>query len=111
MPPKDFAPIVPPDDPDVRHGEGYIPPGVLSFDYPQYPANSIAWGSVVVQLTVSVSGSVTSVDFLHSMPGFNNLVSDALKKWRFEAATFKGKAVASKTVIAFVFQTPTSNSN
>jgi hypothetical protein len=38
--------------------------------------------------------------------GFNNLVSDALKKWRFQAATFNGKPVTSKTVIAFIFQTP-----
>jgi hypothetical protein len=37
------------------------------------------------------------------------LVSDALKKWRFQAATFNGKPITSKTTIAFVFQTPSSN--
>jgi hypothetical protein len=49
---------------------------------------------------------VKSVDFLHGMDVFNNFVSDALQKWRFQAATLDGKSITSKTVIAFVFQPP-----
>jgi hypothetical protein len=57
---------------------------------------------------VDGSGDVKAVEFLHGMAGFNNLVSDALKKWRFQAATLDGKPVTSKTVIAFIFQPPSS---
>jgi TonB family protein len=100
VPPKQFSPVVP-----TAH-DNYAPIGVLSFAYPAYPVNSVAWGSVVVQVTVDNSGKVKSVDFLHGMDVFNNFVSDALQKWRFQAATLEGKSITSKTVIAFVFQPP-----
>jgi protein TonB len=101
--------VLPPDHSESSNHGTDVPVGVLSFAYPEYPANSVAWGSVVVQLTVDSSGEVQDVDFLHGMKGFNRLVSDALKKWHFQPATFNGKPITSKTVIAFVFQPPTSN--
>jgi TonB family protein len=100
VPPKQFSPVVP-----TEHNN-YVPIGVLSFAYPAYPVNSVAWGSVVVQVTVDNSGEVKGVDFLHGTDVFNNFVSDALKKWRFQAATLDGKSITSKTVIAFAFQPP-----
>lgn len=109
VPPKDFKPVIPPDESDSRQQDGYIPVGILSFAYPDYPVDSVAWGSVVTQLTVDESGQVKNVDLLHGMAAFNNLASDALKKWRFQAATFKGKPITSKTVVAFIFQPPSSN--
>jgi len=109
VPPKDFSPVLPSDQSESSARGNYVPVGVLSFRYPEYPANSVAWGSVVVQLTVDSSGAVKDVDFLHRTEGFNTLVSDALKKWRFQTATFNGKPITSKTVIAFVLQTPSSN--
>jgi TonB family protein len=103
--PKGFSPVLPQSD----SAHGYVPVGVLSFAYPEYPVNSVAWGSVVVQVTVDGSGDVKGVDFLHGMQNFNNLVSDALKNWRFQAATFNGKPITSMTVIAFAFQPPHSH--
>jgi TonB family protein len=100
VPPKQFSPVVP-----TEH-DNYVPVGVLSFAYPAYPVSSVAWGSVVVQLTVDSSGEVKGVDFLHGTDVFNNFVSDALKQWRFQAATLNGKPITSKTVIAFAFQPP-----
>lgn len=109
VPPKDFSPVLPADQSESTAHVNYVPVGVLSFAYPEYPAHSVAWGSVVVQFTVDESGAVKDVDFLHSMEGFNSLVSDVLKKWRFQAATFNRKPITSKTAIAFVFQSPSSN--
>lgn len=111
LPPKDFSPILPTNNSDNGEPGGYVPVGIVSFDYPTYPVNSVSWGSVVVQLTIDEEGNIAKTAFLHSMGGFNDLVSEALKKWRFQTATFDGKPIRSKTVIAFVFQTPTSNSN
>lgn len=109
VPPKGFSPVLPPDHSDPSVHCTYVPVGVLSFSYPEYPVNSLSWGSVVVQLTVDGSGMITGIDFLHGMEGFNNLVSKALKAWRFQPATFNGKSIMSKTIIAFVFQPPISN--
>src|SRR6266481_1586265 len=100
VPPKQFSPVLP-----TEH-DNYVPVGVLSFAYPAYPVNSVAWGSVVVQLTVDNSGEVKGVDFLRGMEVFNAFVSEALKQWRFQAATLNGKPITSKTVIAFAFQPP-----
>lgn len=103
LPPKDFVPVIPSDELD---GGDFVPVGILSFDYPDYPVNSVAWGSVVVQVIVDSSGEVRDTNLLHGMAGFNEFALDALKKWRFRAATLRGKPVTSKTVVAFVFQSP-----
>ena len=105
VPPKDFVPLIPSDQSD---GVDYVPVGISSFVYSDYPVNSVAWGSVVLQVTVNTAGDVGDVTFLHKMPGFDSLVLDALKKWRFRAAHFRAKPVISKMVIAFVFQPPAS---
>jgi TonB family protein len=107
VPPKDFVPVIPPD----QSGSGFIPVGILSFDYSDYPVNSVAWGSVVLRVTVGSAGDVKNVSLLHSMPGFNDFALHALKRWRFRAATFQGKTVTSDTVVAFIFQTPRSRSS
>ncbi len=73
--PKDFAPVLPANQSNPSEHGNYVPVGILSFAYPAYPVNSVAWGSVVVQLTVDGSGDVKGVEFLHGMVGFNNLVS------------------------------------
>lgn len=106
VPPKDFVPVIPPDQTD--DSSEYVPVGILSFAYPDYPVNSVAWGSVVVQVTVDTGGDVKDVNLLHEMATFNGFALDALKKWRFRAATVRGKPVTSKIAIAFVFQTPPS---
>jgi TonB family protein len=107
IPPKGFSPVLPPDQSDSAHGN-YVPVGILSFAYPDYPVNSVISGSVVVQVTVDGAGDVKGVEFLHGMENFNKFVSAALKRWRFQAATFNGKPITSKTVIAFTFQPPPS---
>jgi TonB family protein len=109
VPPKDFAPVIPP----ARSDDGsddYVPVGILTFAYPDYPVNSVIWGSVVVQATVDSAGDVKDVTLLHALANFDSFAQEALKQWRFRAATVHGKPVPSKIVIAFIFQSPhTSN--
>jgi hypothetical protein len=107
VPPKGFSPVLPSEQSDSARGN-YVPVGILSFAYPEYPVNSVVSGSVVVQLTIDGAGDVKGVEFLHSMENFNKFVSVALKQWRFQAATFNRKPITSKTVIAFAFQPPHS---
>lgn len=103
--PLDYAPVLPSDKQESR---GYKPVGILAFAYPAYPVNSVAWGSVVIEVTVDGSGAVKGVEFLHRMGVFDPFALEALKKWRFRAATFNGRPIEAKTVIAFTFQPPPS---
>lgn len=108
VPPKDFAPVIPGAQSDDG-SEDYVPVGVLSFAYPDYPVNSVAWGSVLLQATVDSAGDVKDVNVLHGMVNFNSFAHEALEKWRFRAGTLRGKPVTSKIVIAFIFQPPHSS--
>jgi TonB family protein len=103
---KEFTPVNPSASSDDI---GYVPVGILSFAYPEYPINSVASGSVVLQATVDSTGDVKSVKILHPMAGFDGLAQAALRKWRFSSATLHGKAVTSKVVLAFIFQSPPSS--
>jgi TonB family protein len=83
--------------------------GILSFAYPDYPINSVVWGSVLVQATVDSAGDVKDVKLLHAMANFNSFAQEALKKWRFRAGSLRGRPVTSKIVVAFIFQPPHSS--
>lgn len=109
VPPKKFAPVIPPRQSNQQQKGDYIPVGILSFEYPEYPIKSVAWGSAVVQVTVNDSGKIGEVEFLHRMAGFDGAVRQALGKWQFQPASINGTPVAAKVVIAFIFQIPSSN--
>ena len=108
VPPKDFAPVIPHSQSDDGTDE-YIPVGIVSFAYPDYPVNSVAWGSVLLQATVDSAGEIEDVNLLHEMANFNSFAQKALKSWRFRAATLRGRPITSKIVIAFIFQPPHSS--
>jgi TonB family protein len=105
VPPKAFAPVIPPVRSDYG-SDDYVPVGILAFTYADYPVNSVGWGSVLVQVTVDSAGDVKDVNLLHGAATFNSFAREALKKWRFRAATLRGKPVTSKIVVAFIFQSP-----
>jgi hypothetical protein len=103
-----FKPVVPEAREDSADPD-YAPAGIVSAAYPGYPANSATFGSVIIQVTVGTEGKIESTKVLREMsePGpFTALATDALGKWQFQAATLRGKPVASKVAIAFVFQAP-----
>jgi TonB family protein len=108
VPPKDFIPVIPSAQADSG-GDEYVPVGILSFAYPDYPVNSVVWGSVLVQATVDRAGDVKDVKSLYGMAPFNSFAQEALRKWRFQAGTLRGKPVRSKIVVAFIFQPPHSS--
>jgi TonB family protein len=106
-PTEGFTPVIPSTHADDASTD-YVPVGILAFAYPDYPVNSVAWGSVVLQATVDGEGDVKNVGVLHGMANFNRFAQAALKNWRFQAATRNGRAVTSNIVVAFIFQPPPS---
>jgi TonB family protein len=108
VPVEDFKPVIPAAQLDDGGAED-VPVGILSFAYPEYPINSVASGSVLLQATVDSAGDAKSVKILHGMAGFDSFAQSALKSWRFAAASVHGKTVTSKIVVAFIFQSPPSS--
>jgi hypothetical protein len=108
VPPKDFTSVIPPAQSD-DHSEDYVPVGILSFAYSDYPVNSVVWGSVLLQATLDSAGDVKNVNVLHGMANFNSFALGALKNWRLRAAALRGRPVTSKIVVAFIFQPPASS--
>lgn len=107
-PTEGFTPVIPSGHADDA-SKDFVPVGILAFAYPDYPVNSVASGSVVLQATVDGDGNVKNVGVLHAMANFNRFAKSALKNWRFQAATLGGTPVTSNVVVAFIFQPPPSS--
>ena len=103
--PPAFTPIVSEGTPN-RGDRRYVPPGIISVTYPQYPINAVVPGTVVVQVMVSKSGAIRTVKVVRDVPPFTQFALGAANKWRYQAATLDGKALTSNIAIAFVFAPP-----
>jgi TonB family protein len=103
---RDFNPVIPYAQADTAEKPAYVPVGIRSVAYPAYPWNAVTWGSVVVQVTVNRDGEAEHVQTLKDLAPFTQPALDALKKWKFVAATLGGQPVSAKVPIAFVFQLP-----
>ncbi len=97
-----FTPILPEGE-SIRADQTYIPPGIVSVSYPQYPINAAAPGTVVVQVTVGRSSAIQRVKVVRDLPPFTKFALSAVNKWRFQTATLDGKPMTSSLAIAFVF--------
>lgn len=86
----------------------YAPAAILAAAYPDYPVNSVVWGSVIIQVTVDAMGRIKVREVLRPMLPFTQFALDALKKWRFQAAMLQGESVDSKVIVVFVFQSPSN---
>lgn len=108
-PPRNFRPVLADSPMHTREVPDYVPAGVRSVAYPNYPVNSVAWGSVVVQVTVDPKGTIGKSEVLLGTAPFKDLALKALEKWSFQPATQDGRPVPSEIPIAFIFQAPVAN--
>jgi TonB family protein len=107
--PPHFAPVRAAPRAEAEAGMRYRSPGILSVAYADYPADSVASGFVVLQVTVGASGKPTRVTVVRDMPGFSERATRAAKQWRFQPAELNGARVESNVAIAFVFAPPRLN--
>ena len=82
------------------------PPQITSGQFAIYPANSIASGTVILDVTIDKSGGITKIHVIRSVPSLTPQSIKAVKSWEFRAAAYKDQPVASHTVVAFVFPSP-----
>jgi hypothetical protein len=111
-----FDPVIPEPrlNPPPRHNgghrdpqhSGYAPTGIISVAYANEGYAMMSTGSVVAQVSVDEEGKATSTQVLHGEAPLAGLALEAFGKWQFQAATFNGKPVPSKIVLAYIFPPP-----
>ena len=96
---------LPPTPPGPEDSD-FNPPQITSGQFAIYPVNSIASGTVVLDVTIDKSGGVRKVHVIRGVPSLTPQSIKAVKSCEFQAATYKNQPVASHMVVAFVFPSP-----
>lgn len=99
-------PLPPPEIAEGATSGAYRPPDVKTAKYAVYPPNTVASGTVVLEVKVGGSGNVEGVKVVKGVGVLSTAAEAALKGWEFVPASYEGKAVRSHTVVAFVFVAP-----
>jgi len=92
---------IPSADPD-----GFAAPRVAAAYYADYAVNSIAEGTIVLDVTVSESGSVAEVHPVYTVPSLTKISVEAVKKWRFTPGTIRQTPVTSRAIVVFIYRAP-----
>lgn len=87
------------------------PPAKNAFDPPElttaadisYPYNSVAWGLVVLEVSLDASGNVIDVSPIHAIPSLTEPSIKSIRTWKFHPATLDNKPVPSRTLVAVMF--------
>jgi TonB family protein len=79
---------------------------VVAVAFPQYPANSIASGTVVLRIRVDEMGRIEKTVVVRRIASLTSPAVRALREWKFKPAEFDGKPLASSIALAFVFRAP-----
>lgn len=87
-------------------GGNFQPAQLQKANYATYPPNTIASGTVVLQVRVGSEGKVHGALVVRGKGALNAAATAAAKTWVFLPATYQGKAVASEVVVVFVFASP-----
>jgi len=76
---------------------------------PKYPYNTFVAGSVTLEVSLNEKGEAEKVRVLRDLLPLTEESKAVVGDWRFMPATFNGKPVQSKIVLAFVFRPPIVN--
>ena len=71
-----------------------------------YPVLAIFPGTVVLEVTVSLTGEVEDVKVVQDAPPFTQEALRAVKKWKFKPAKLDGQPISSLVPVAFSFSRP-----
>ena len=61
---------------------------------------------MVLDAAVDKHSQVKKVDLIRDVPSLSPEAIAAVKRWTINAATFSGKPITSKLIVAFVFRSP-----
>ena len=94
----------------ARIQSSFQPAEVIFAAFPKYPHGAVQLAAtVVLEATVNEAGKVQSTRVLRDVPPFTAKAIQAVGDWRFMPATFSGRPVESRVVLAFNFRQPVVN--
>jgi len=73
---------------------------------PGYPQNSIAEGTVVIEVTIDKTGHPSGTRVIQDVPGLTEPSRFAVRNWRFLPAIDSGETVEGKIIVAIAYQRP-----
>src|SRR5271170_6475604 len=85
---------------------GYMPPQMAQAFYAVYPPNSVATGTVVLDLLINKYSEVKKVTPVRSVPSLTEQAIASVKTWTVNPATMNEKKMDVDLVVAFVFRAP-----
>ncbi len=84
----------------------FHPPVVVSTVEPTYPVNSVAFGTVILEVHLSESGEIEQVRVLNDIPPLTRQAEQAIAQWKFRPARLGDRPVPSVVPVAFTFVSP-----
>jgi len=82
------------------------PPRVAVMVDPEYPVDSAAEGTVILQMTTDTNGTVVNTEVIREVPSLTQAAEDAVSAWKFKPAKQDGKATAGGAVAVITFRRP-----
>ena len=84
----------------------FSPAQLQSGAVPPLPVLAVGGGEVLLEVSVGADGSVTDVKPLRATPPFTEMLTQAVRDWRFSPAQDSARAVESKILVAGLFRPP-----
>jgi len=81
----------------------FEPAEVVAVANTYYPPLSVAFGTVVLQVTVAEAGQIEDIKVIRHIPSLTEEAIRSVKKWRFKPATLDGRPVRSAVPVGFTF--------
>jgi len=95
---------MPAQDAEANQKIDFTPARIVSTVEPIYPPNVLAWGTVVMEVTVDEKGGAPSeVKILSGLPGLAKEAERAVKDWKFAPARLNGAPVRTTVPVAITF--------
>jgi TonB family protein len=84
----------------------FDPPMVISTVDVIYPLQSVASGTVVLEVALDDAGKITDVRVVRGIPSLTESADRSIRQWKFQPAHLNGEPVHSKMAVAFSFVPP-----
>jgi outer membrane biosynthesis protein TonB len=86
----------------------FQPPDLKTANYATYPVNTVASGTIVLDVKVGVDGSMQGARVLGGGAGgpLTGMATRGVHDWSFAPATYEGQPTVAHTVVAYVFPSP-----
>jgi TonB family protein len=86
--------------------QSYSPAQLQTGAVPSLPVLAVGGGEVLLEVSVGIDGGVTEVKPLRATPPFTEMLTQAVRGWRFSPAQDSSRAVESKVLVAGLFRPP-----